>query len=90
MKKTLILLLFICSGLVIGYFVSDLTSSVSWLKWLSYGLNFGMTSPVTVDLNIISLTFGASFRLNLCIIIFTAVAGYLYYFFNHRGGKRRR
>ena len=89
MKKTLILLLFICSGLVIGYFVSDMTAGISWLKWLSYGLSFGMTNPLTLDLKIITLTFGLSFRLNLCIIIFTALSGYLYYYFNHRSGRKR-
>ena len=51
---------------------------MSALSWLSYGLDFGMTQPLVLDLNLINLTFGLSVNLNvatiICIIIALLVA----------------
>ena len=90
MKKSLILTLYICSGIVIGFFVAALTKSVDFLKWLSFGFTFGTTSPLVLDLKVVQLTLGANLQLNISVIIFIAIAAILYYYFNHRGGKRRK
>ena len=88
MKNTLLFFLFLCSGIVIGSLVSELTDSVSWLKWLSFGMSFGITTPFVLDLSVLKITLGASFWLNISTIIFTAIAMYLYYR-TVRGRKRR-
>lgn len=71
MKRSLILLFFICSGIVVGSLVAHLTSTVTGLSFLSYGLNFGLTSPFVLDLSVMTLTFGATFTLNISVILFT-------------------
>ena len=57
-------------GIVIGMMVAGLTKEVSYLSWLSFGLNIGMTSPLVVDLSVIGLTFGLSININVSVIIF--------------------
>lgn len=87
MKKTFIYLIFACAGIVIGSLFASLTQGVEYLKWLSYGLNFGLTSPIVIDLSVLKLTFGASFSLNVSVIIFTGLAMLIAY---NTVGKRRR
>lgn len=57
-------------GIVLGTFVGAICKDVSFLSWLNYGLNFGMTTPLTLDLNVINLTFALSLDLTLSVIIF--------------------
>ena len=57
-------------GITIGELVISLTSGVSALSWLSYGLSFGTTSPVALDLHVIALTFGISVRITVSNVIF--------------------
>jgi hypothetical protein len=67
-------LFLILVGVVVGSLFSSLTKDVSWLSWLSYGLQFGMTSPLALNLGILSLTFSASIDLNVSVIIFVVLA----------------
>lgn len=71
MKRLLILLFFICSGIVVGSLVAQLTSDVSGLSWLSYGMSFGLTTPFVLDLRVMTLTLGIAFTLNISVILFT-------------------
>ena len=73
MKRTLILLLFVCAGIVFGSLVGNLAANVAGLSWLAYGMNFGLTSPFVLDLGVLTLTFGASFHLNIAVILFTVI-----------------
>ena len=68
-KSVLILLLFILCGLVVGGFLGELASKVDFLWWVSYGEEFGISSPVTIDLSIIKLTIGFMFKINISSII---------------------
>ena len=65
-------------GIVFGMLTASLTKNISALSWLSYGLDFGMTQPLVLDLNLIDITFGLSVNLNvatnICIIIALLVA----------------
>ena len=56
-------------GIVIGMMVAEVTKNTSALKWLAFGLDFGMTSPLVLDLKLINLTFGLSVSLNVATII---------------------
>lgn len=87
MKNSLIILFFICAGIVTGSLVAHLTSSVKALTWLSYGLNFGLTSPFVLDLSVLKITLGATFNLNISVIIFTVIAVLIAYKVT---GRRRR
>ena len=77
-KSTLVLIIFILCGLVIGGLIGELTQGVSWLNWLSYGQTFGLTDPVTLDLGVVNLTFGIMFNINISSIIGIIIAIFIY------------
>ena len=68
-KNIWILMIFILSGLVIGGLLGQLASKVNVLWWLSYGETFGLTTPLELDLNILKITFGLTFKINIESII---------------------
>lgn len=77
-KNIWILIVFILSGLVIGGLLGELAAKVDFLWWLSYGQDFGLSSPVVLDLNIIKLTFGLQLKINIASIIGMAIAIFIY------------
>ena len=68
-KNIWVLIIFILSGIVVGGLIGEIASNVDFLWWLSYGNTFGLTSPGSLDLNIISVSFGLSFKLNIASIL---------------------
>ncbi len=77
-KSIWILVIFILSGIVIGGLLGELASSVSWLWWLGYGQEFGLSSPLTLNLSVVSITFGLTFKINIASIIGIAIAIFVY------------
>jgi len=77
-KNIWILLIFLLSGLVLGGLLGELASKVDFLWWLSYGESFGLTSPIELDLNVITITFGLWFKMNVASIIGMAIAIFVY------------
>ena len=77
-KNVWILIVFILSGLVIGGLIGELANSVSWLWWLGYGQEFGLSSPLTLDLSVITISFSLMFKINIASIIGMAVAIFIY------------
>ena len=73
-----ILVLFILSGLVIGGLLGEIAGQIDFLWWLGYGQSFGLTSPIVLDLNILQLTFGLSFKINIASIIGLVIAVVIY------------
>jgi len=78
-KKTLIFLLFLLAGILLGGVVAMLCKDISFLSWLSYSasIGFGMPNGVTLDLAIMKLAFGFSFEISvaqiICIILSLAI-----------------
>ena len=77
-KNIWILVIFKLSGLVVGGLLGDIASKVDFLWWLSYGESFGLSSPIELNLNIITLTFGLMFKINIASIIGLAIAIFIY------------
>lgn len=77
-KNIWILLIFIFSGIVLGGLIGELAGNVSFLNWLSYGQEFGLESPLVLNLNIIKLTFAVSVKINVASIIGIAIAVFIY------------
>ena len=69
---------FILCGIVIGGLLGQLASSVDWLSWLSYGQEFGLSTPVNLNLQVISITFGLMFKINIASIIGMAISIFIY------------
>lgn len=77
-KNFWILILFILSGLVIGGLLGELASHVNWLWWLAFGQEFGLESPIVLNLNVLKITFGLIFKINIASIIGMALAIFIY------------
>lgn len=73
-----ILLIFILSGLVIGGLLGELASNVDWLSWLSYSQEFGLRSPIELDLSVVQITFALMFKISVSSIIGMILAIFIY------------
>ena len=58
--------------------IGKLASSVSWLWWLSYEQQFGLETPIVLDLSVLKLTFGLMFKINIASIIGMVLAIFIY------------
>ena len=79
-KNNWILLVILMCGVVLSGYLGVLASNVSFLKWLSYGDTFGLTTPVVLDLGIFVLTFGFTITINIASIIGLLIAILIYRF----------
>ena len=77
-RNTWFLIVLVCAGLVIGGLIGQLASQISWLNWLSYGQEFGLAEPLTLDLCVIKITFGFVVNINMASIIGIAIALLIY------------
>lgn len=77
-KNIWVLLVFLLAGLVVGGLLGKLASEVSWLWWLSYEQQFGLESPIVLDLSVIKLTFGLMFKINVASIIGMILSIFIY------------
>lgn len=73
-SKSLIYLVLFLSGVVVGSLVGKITADISYLNWLSYGINFGTNSPISINLGVLSFDFGLSINLTVSCIIFIFLA----------------
>ena len=48
------------------------------LWWLSYGQEFGLSSPLVLDLGVIKLTFAIAFKINIASIIGVIISMFIY------------
>ena len=77
-KSKWISILFILAGLVIGGLLGNLAGNVSWLNWLAYGEEFGLNSPIVLNLNVMTITFGLIIKINIASIIGVVLALLIY------------
>ena len=76
--KGWICVLFILAGLVIGGLIGNLASGIDFLWWLSYGQEFGLSSPLILDLVVIKLTFAIMFKINIASIVGVIISMFIY------------
>lgn len=72
------LLLLVLSGIVLGGFIGNLASGVSFLNWLNYGQSFGIANPIVLDLGILVITFGLTIKITIASIIGVLLAILIY------------
>ena len=68
--------LLILAGIVVRGFIGSLFPST----WLNYGQSFGLSTPLILDLGILSVTFGLSIKITIASILGIAAAVILYRF----------
>ena len=72
------LLLLVIAGIVLGGFIGELTSNISFLSWLNYGQSFGLSDPLVLNLGILVLTFGLKIKITIAGIIGILIAILIY------------
>lgn len=77
-KNVWILILFILCGIVVGGLLGELASNVDFLWWLSYGEEFGISEPITLDLIVVTISFGLMLKINIASIIGMILAIFIY------------
>ncbi len=77
-KNIWILMLFILCGVVLGGLIGKLVSQVDFLWWVGYGETFGLTTPITLELGVISVAFGLTFNINVASILGIIIALFVY------------
>jgi len=81
-RDSLVLLLLLLAGVVLGGFFGYLAKDISWLAWLNYGQNFGFTgangTAMVLDLGVLVLQFGLQIKITIASIIGIVVAFLLY------------
>ena len=74
MKNVLYTVFLICAGVVIGSLIANVTAGISFLSWLGYGLSLGITTPLVLDLGVITITFAMTFNMSVAVIICMVIA----------------
>ena len=77
-KNVWALFLFLLAGIVIGGLLGYYVGRYPYFEWLNFGMPFGLSSPVTLELGILNLTFGIMLKINVAGIIGMALAVFLY------------
>ena len=70
--------LLMLAGVVLCGFIGSLASNVSFLSWLDYGQTFGLSSPLTLDLGILVITFALTIKISIASIIGIIIAIIVY------------
>lgn len=73
-----VLVLLLLAGVVIGGFIGEALSGIGALSWLAYGNSFGLTSPLVLDLGVLTLQFGLTIRFTIAGIIGIILAFFVY------------
>ncbi len=71
--RTLFLVVVIVTAVVLGSVLGDAAAQVPGLGWLNLGVHAGI-DPVTVDLAVMTLTFGISISINVAQSLLVIVA----------------
>lgn len=81
-KQSLVLLLLMLAGVVLGGFLGYLAKDVSWLAWLNYGQTFGLTgtngTALVLDLGVLTLQFGLQIKITIASILGIVAAFFIY------------
>lgn len=77
-KNVWTLILLLLAGVVVGGFIGEYLGNFSFLSWLKYGQEFGLTSPLILDLGILKLQFAMTLRFTIAGIIGIILAGLAY------------
>ena len=73
-----VLILLMLAGVVLGGFIGSALGSISALSWLNYGSSFGLSSPLVLDLGVLTLQFGLTIRFTIAGIIGIILAFFIY------------
>ena len=73
-----VLVLLVLAGVVLGGFIGETLGSISFLSWLGYGKQFGLTSPIVLDMGVLALNFGITIKFTIAGILGIILAVFIY------------
>jgi len=73
-----VLILLLLAGVVLGGFIASMLGGIPALSWLAYGSSFGLSSPLVLDLGVLTLQFGLTIRFTIAGIIGIVLAFFIY------------
>lgn len=73
-----VLVLLMLAGVVLGGFIGNALGGISALSWLNYGSSFGLSSPLVLDLGVLTLQFGLTIRFTIAGILGIVLAFFIY------------
>lgn len=73
-----VLILMLLAGVVLGGFIGNALGDVPALSWLAYGSKFGLSSPLVLDLGVLTLQFAFTIRYTIAGIIGIVIAILVY------------
>ena len=73
-----VLILLMLAGVVLGGFIGNMLGGIPALSWLAYGSSFGLSSPLVLDLGVLTLQFGLTIRFTIAGIIGIILAFFIY------------
>ena len=74
------LLIILVIGVVLGELMIYFSKGIAALSWLSIGRTIGLTSPIVLDLSVVSFTLGFSLHVNVAVILGILISSLLYRF----------
>ncbi len=74
MKKIWLNLLLVCIGVVLGTLAAKLCDGVPALSFLGFGMDFGISEPLVLDLQVLTITFGLMLHINVATILFVILS----------------
>ncbi|HIW49310.1 MAG TPA: DUF4321 domain-containing protein [Firmicutes bacterium] len=77
-KNGWVLVLLMLAGIVIGGFLAQYLGRLPYFSWLSYGQTFGLTKPLVLDLQVLTLQFALTFRFTIAGILGIVIAFLIY------------
>lgn len=75
--RTLLLVILLLLAIVLGKVIGNVTTGVSFLSWLGLSAQFGL-APATLDLAVLTVTFGVQISLNVAQAILLLIAILVY------------
>ena len=73
-------LIILVVGIVLGELITYFTKDIASLQWLSIGHTIGTTSPLVLDLSVISLTLGFTLQINVAVVLGILISSLFYRF----------
>ncbi len=77
-KNVWLLCLIILAGIVVGGFIGEYLGQSPNMEWLRYGQTFGLSEPLLLDFNIITINFGFTMKFSISGIMGMALAIFIY------------
>ena len=79
-KNNWALFLLLLAGIVLGSFIAQATANISFLSWMNFGKNFGLTQPLTLDLGVLFINFALKIKITIGSIIGIVIGIIIYHF----------